>query len=261
MVDVGGDLLLVDCGAGAAHRLAEAGHDGRALRRIFITHLHSDHITGIPDLLWGGWVARWWQVPPVIVGPPGTADFVSKLLDAFSYDIRVRSAHGWKEENLRPEVREVEEGWTEKGAEWTVRAFRVAHEPVDEAFGYRVDADNASLGISGDTRVSENLVRHTQGVDLLLHEVISRRGYLARAEAEARAGRTVELARGVLNYHTPSDEVGGVAARAGAKRLVLSHLVLAASTVEQLAVDARVGYEGPLTVGDDLASFEVGGKS
>ena len=91
VVDAGGALMLVDCGASALHRLVEAGLDGRRIRQIAITHLHSDHVTGIADLLWAGAIYRWWESPPPVVGPPGTSDLFTRLIDAFSYDLRVRS--------------------------------------------------------------------------------------------------------------------------------------------------------------------------
>src|SRR5262245_22352264 len=86
LIEAGDDLILVDCGAGALHRLVEAGYGQRPISRIAITHLHSDHITGIASLLWAGWVGRWWQVAPKLVGPPGTARFIDKLIEAHEVD-------------------------------------------------------------------------------------------------------------------------------------------------------------------------------
>lgn len=260
-IQAGGDLLLIDCGAGAVHRLVEAGQSGRPLRLIAFTHLHSDHVTGLADLLWAGWVGRWWQQAPPIYGPPGTARFVGKLMEAFAYDIEVRR-RGEKldMEALVPRVQEVEEGWQLDGSSWRLTAFRVDHEPVDQAFGYRVDEDSASIVLSGDTRFSPNLVRHAQGADLLLHEVYWGKGLRALAQRPVVTDRfTSERLQLIMGYHTPSDEVGKVAAAAGVRHLVLNHLILGLQgTPADLLEDITPEFGGQVTVGEDLMSFQVG---
>lgn len=258
VVETGGQLILVDCGAGALHRLLEAGYDGRPIRRIALTHLHSDHLTGLADLLWAGWTQHWWGPPPPIVGPPGTADFVRRLVDAFAYDIRVRTLEGGlRREGLEPPVEEIDEGWVARGDHWQLTGFRVDHQPVDQAFGFRIDTDEGAVVISGDTRRSENLVRHARQADVLVHEVIWRRGmeaYIAQVPDAAQRARRERI----LDYHTPSDHVGEVAASADVRHLVLSHIILPGGTPEDLAADVRMAFAGPLTVGEDLAAFPLG---
>lgn len=261
-VQAGDDLLLIDCGAGAVHRLVEAGQSGRPLRLIALTHLHSDHVTGLADLLWAGWVGKWWQKAPPVYGPPDTARLVEKLMEAFAYDIEVRR-RGEKldMEALVPRVEEVEEGWRLEGSSWRLTAFRVDHQPVDQAFGYRVDEDSASIVLSGDTRSSPNLVRHAQGADLLLHEVYWGEGLRALAQRPVVTDRfTPERLRLIMGYHTPSEEVGKVAAAAGARHLVLNHLILGLQgTPAALLDDITPEFSGRVTVGEDLMSFQVGG--
>jgi ribonuclease Z len=255
VIESGGDLVLIDCGAGVAHRLVEAGYGRRAIRQIALTHLHSDHITGLPDLLWAGWVGRWWDTPPVISGPPGTKHFVEHLLEAFSYDIAVRTrtpgGEGLHREWLVPRVEEIEEAWKAEGSNWRLSAFRVDHVQVDQAFGFRMEGPGGAIVISGDTRRSENLIEKSQGADILVHEVIRISGDplsdpMARARREA-----------VNAYHTPSTEVGKIATDAGARHLVLSHLVLRDATPDDLIADVAPDYKGRLTVGEDLMAFEV----
>jgi ribonuclease Z len=254
VVEASGDLVLIDCGASATHRFAEAGLDPRRLRRIALTHLHSDHITGIPDLLWGGAVMGWWQRPPAVIGPPGTRDFLERLIDAFHYDLKVR---GLARDRVLPEVTEVDEGWTDETDTFRINAFRVEHEPVDQAFGYRIDADGRATVISGDTRRSENLIRRARGADLLVHEVISRPGMEERiARAPDTAAR--ERARTVLSYHTPADELGDIATRAGVRHLLLSHIIDAGRPTDELVDAARRGYSGRLTLGEDLMEVQIG---
>jgi ribonuclease Z len=264
VIEEGGGLVLIDCGSGVAHRLAEAGYAPRGnglvrppIRRIALTHLHSDHVMGLPDLLWTGWVLRWWDEPPPIAGPPGTAALVQGLLDAFAYDIRVRLAGDqYRRNGPASRVDEVEEGWTVDGDGWRLRAFRVDHAPVDQAFGYRMEAGGGAIVVSGDTRPSDNLVRHAWGADLLVHEVYWRRGALRLRE---RLSDPDELFRRttIENYHTSSEEVGEVAARTEVKHLVLSHLILRGGSPADLLADVAPDFARPITVGSDLQTFVV----
>jgi len=265
VVAVGDDLVLIDCGRGALDRFVEAGYVdvaarslSKPLHTVALTHLHSDHITGIPDLLWAGWIMRWWQRPPRFVGPPGTTHFLHHLMEAFAYDIDVRTKAGnFRREALIPEVTEVEEGWAQHTSDWRLKSFRVEHEPVDQAFGFRIDGDTGSLAISGDTRYSENLIRNASGVDILVHEVYSRIGMQGR-RAAALDARAQALVDGVANYHTPADQAGRVADKANTKHLVLSHVLLGrGGTPEDILHDVSAAYAGPATVGSDLQAFTV----
>jgi len=265
VIDVGGALVLIDAGSGVVQRLVEAGYgelaDARLrppLARIALTHLHSDHVLGLADLLWSGWVMRWWDEPPSIAGPPGTAALVDGLLAAFAYDLGVRTrGERLRRDWLAPRVEEIEEDWTSEGDGWRLRGFRVEHEPVDQAFGYRLDGDGGAIVVSGDTRPSDNLIRQAQGADLLVHEVYWRTGALwlreRAADADERARRlTIE------RYHTSSEEVGRVAAEADVRALVLSHILFRGGTPDDLERDTAASYRGTVTTGADLMTFDVG---
>jgi ribonuclease Z len=265
VIEVGDELVLVDAGAGVLHRLLEAGYGvtggagrpAKTLRRIAITHLHSDHITGLADLLWCGWIMRWWDSPPAIAGPPGTAEFLRRLVHAFEYDITVRlTGERLKREWLVPAVEEIDEGWTSEGDGWRLTGFRVDHAPVDEAFGFRLDADGGAVVISGDTRPSENLIRHAQGTNLLVHEVYWKRGADAM---RARLTDPDQIARRqtIDGYHTHSEDLGTIAARAEVKHLVLSHILFRGGTPTDLRDDIEPHFRGTLTVGEDLQAFAV----
>ena len=162
-----------------------------------------------------------------------------------------------RRESLVPRVEEMAEGWCAEGDGWRLAGFRVDHEPVDEAFGFRLEADGGSVVISGDTRPSENLIRNAQRADLLVHEVYWRRG-----AAAMRAGLTDPDAlfrRDTINYyHTHSEDVGKIAARAEAKHLVLSHILFRGGTPADLLADVEPDFRRPTTVGEDLQAFELG---
>lgn len=264
VIEIGDELVLIDAGSGVAQRLVEAGYGPLAdrrlrprLARIAITHMHSDHVLGLADLLWTGWVMRWWDDPPVLCGPPGITALRDGLLAAFAEDIRVRM-HGerLRREWLVPPVEEVADGWHAEGDGWRLSAFAVDHAPVEHAFGFRLDTDAGAVAVSGDTRPCENLIRRAAGVDLLVHEVYWREGAL---RLRARAADEDEHARRLVieAYHTSSEEVGRVAAAAEAQQLVLSHVLFRGGTPADIERDAAQAYGGPIVVGADLQRFTI----
>jgi ribonuclease Z len=258
VVSIGDDNILIDAGAGTAHRLVAAGYGTLPLKAIAFTHLHSDHVTGILDVLWAGWIQRRWKVPPTIYGPPGTQHFIDHLIQAMAYDIKVRSGEVLDPMNLVPFVVEIEDGWKVRGKDWQLSAFRVDHWPVDQAFGFRVDQGPSSVVISGDTKVSENLIAYSKDTDLLVHEVYWSQGL---RDIAAAAPDEEERARFRLleTYHTGSEEVGKVAELAGAKHLVLSHIIRSRGDPSDFVKDVSPDYGGKLTVAEDLMTFELGG--
>jgi len=269
VIEKGNDLVLVDAGAGSLHRLVEAGYMRAVLgaggpqprlRRILFTHLHSDHCTGLADILWFGWIGNLWDEPPVISGPPGTADFIRYLLLAYDYDIRVRSAGGepgMQRHRLEPRVEELEEGSAFETNGLRMSAFRVEHDPCDQAFGYRIEDGSSALVISGDTSYSENLVRHAQDADLLVHEVYWSRGFERTLSSPETLESRKNRVRFVQNYHTGSDELGRIASKTNARQLIMSHLIMAGARPADLLADVESTYKGKTTVGEDLMTFEL----
>jgi ribonuclease Z len=147
---------------------------------------------------------------------------------------------------------EVEEDFVLQATEWKLKAFRVEHEPVDQAFGYRLDTDSASVALSGDTRYSENLVRHARNVDLLIHEVYSRVG-MARGRENAATPQAQAIVDTIAGYHTPANDAGKVASQTQAKKLVLSQVILGVGgSPEDILADVATTHDGPATVASDL---------
>jgi ribonuclease Z len=258
VVQVGDEAILIDAGSGVVRRLVEAGVRPDAIRCILITHHHSDHTIDLAHLLFTGWTMHWWRTPPPVYGPAGTTEFVQRLFHAFERDIAFRvqtELQGWDE--LAPHCRDIDDGWRCESRDWRVSAFTVDHEPVAPALGYRIDAGNRALVISGDTRPCENLVRHARGADLLVHEVYWKEGALAR---RAQVSDPVRLAamKNIDGYHTDSDAVGRIAADADVRALALSHILFRGGTPDDLLADVRGHYRGAATVGADLMQFDVG---
>ena len=257
IVELDGDVVLIDCGAGTLHRFLESGSNVKAISHILLTHLHSDHVSGLNDFLWAGWVGRWWVgAPPLLIGPPGTTEFVERLLHAFEEDIRLRTEEGAvAKADLMPKVVELEDGWSFTRGNWRLVAFAVDHKPVKHAFGFRFELGKQAVVISGDTRMCDNLIKHAQNADLLVHEVAWEEG-MKHSIAHSEGAERARFER-ILSYHTSSIEVGEISAVANVKHLVLSHLMLAGGDPEDLIRDVRKSYEGRVTVGDDLARFST----
>lgn len=198
LVQAGGQTLLIDCGRGITMRLIQAGIRLGDVNRLFITHLHSDHVSGIPDL----WLTGWLEIPSAqrkgafqVFGPAGTKTMMEHLGKAFEWDIETRIAdQKLARENVEISVIEIKEGTVFDTNGVKVTAFEVDHgDLVKPAYGYRIDYGGRSVTVSGDTRFSENLIQHASGNDLLIHQVAAVRGtgsqLLPRALAVARIAR------------------------------------------------------------------------
>jgi len=251
LVEAGGHRLLFDAGRGAVMRLAQQRI--RWVDSIFLTHLHSDHVVGFPDLWLTGWLAGR-DRPLSVWGPRGTRKAMSHLEQAFEFDIRIRLY----DDRLPPDgvvilAEDIAEGVVFDKGGVKVTAFEVDHTPIKPAFGYRIDYRGRSVVLSGDTRVSDNLIRHAQGVDLLVHEV-------AAPESLQRAGIPPERAKGIVDHHVTPEQAGEIFTTAKPRLAVYSHIVLASATEQDLVPPTRKTYAGPLEVGEDLMVIEVGDK-
>ncbi|MBI4591312.1 MAG: MBL fold metallo-hydrolase [Candidatus Rokubacteria bacterium] len=248
LVALGTERLLVDCGSGVAAQLVQAGLRAIDLHRILITHLHSDHVIDLGHLLISRWILGQ-NAPLEVWGPSGTKRHVGKVLDLLDWDIEVRREH--MRGRGRPEfgVTEVEEGEILAAGDLRVKAFLVEHPPVEPAFGFRFDGGGRSVVISGDTRPCENLIRQSQGADVLIHECTdaTKTSWAPGCGWPTRDAKVAALA----SYHTQPDEVGKVAARARVKTLVLSHL-MPGSEAAELADAAARDFAGSVVVGADL---------
>ena len=250
-----GTRVLLDAGRGATERLWQIG--GAELLRsvdvVLLTHLHSDHVVGLPDLWLTGWLFGR-DRPLRVVGPPGTAQLVDGLKRAYEFDVTTRRD---KDERLSPEGAElvaVETGGGDVPAlpGVTVRAFLVDHGPVSPALGWRVDYGGRSAAFSGDTRPSDALVEAARGVDLLVHEVVS-------PEVERRAARMQgrERIERVIAHHTTPEQAGEIFARVKPRLAVFSHIVPSPARAKDLLPGTRKAYKGPLVVGEDLLEIDV----
>lgn len=251
-VVVNGRMFLFDAGAGVMRRIRAANLPITGPEAAFITHLHSDHTLGYPDLILTSWVMRR-ATPFPVYGPRGLRRMTDHLLAAYSEDIEMRT-HGLEHEvagGQRVSVHEIREGVVYEKEGVRVTAFEVPHGAWKNAFGYRIDTGDRSIVISGDTRPSESLVKAAKGVDVLIHEVYP----AARLAPENRPGGK-DWPQYCREYHTSDVELGELARRINPKILILHHVVrMGASDEELLNGVRRGGYQGRVVVGKDLDRF------
>lgn len=261
LVQVAGQDLLFDVGRGAATRLVQMGVALSALDATFLTHFHHDHLIGLDDVWMTGWIPPPFgrrSQPMEIWGPTGTANLLSSLEKAFELNTSTRIP----DELLPPEgavliAHEFDEDGVvyEKGGV-KVTAFAVNHgELIKPAYGYRVDYDGRSVVISGDTKFDRNLIAAAKGADLIIHEVA-----LASEELLASSKQFQRI----VAHHTTPEEAGIVFAEVNPKLAVYTHFViLSGPTIPEAPLSTliprtRTNYDGPLVVGEDLMSFDIG---
>jgi ribonuclease Z len=253
LVQAGARRFLIDCGSGVTQRLVGAGTSGAALDALLLTHLHSDHLVDLYQLI----VSSWHQGrdrPQRIFGPRGTRAFALATMAAWrdEREARIRFEARPSVAAFDLEIVEFDEGPILDEGGLRVSAFAVDHGPVRPAFGFLVEAAGARVAFSGDTTVCDNLVRWTEGVDLLVHECFIHREMTPLAGARTPAGLL-----NVASYHTRSTEVGKVARRVRPGLLALNHFVPVAFDRAALLAEVRADFAGDLVLGEDLLTIDV----
>jgi ribonuclease Z len=260
LVEAGDQKLLIDAGRGAAIRLFQLGVPLGRIDALLLTHYHSDHTSGIPDVWLTGWLESFFgtrRAPFRVIGPTGAKVLMAKLAEAYAADIKIRLA----DEKLPPDgiATSVEE-FNRDGVVFEkngvrVIAFEVDHgDLIKPAFGYRIEYGGRVAVISGDTRYNENLIKHAMGVDLLIHEVAAAKPELMR---EAYMQR-------IIGHHITPRDAGRVFAQTKPKLAAYTHLALLGSdkiappTLDDLIAETRQTYAGPVEVGEDLMAFDIG---
>jgi len=251
---VGNTAYLVDAGPGIVRRAALAARDdslpaldAAKLGRVFVTHLHSDHTLGLPDLIFSPWVLGR-TTPLDVYGPPGTARMVDLLEQAYSADIDIR-LHGGEPSNktgYAATAHDVSAGVVYRDSNVTVTAFDVSHGKWEHAFGYTFKTADRTVVVSGDTRPSDAVVRACNGCDVLVHEVYS---------AERLKTRTADWQQYHSTYHTSTYELGDLASRARPKLLVLYHELYWGDDDREIVRQVRTRFGGTVVSGRDLGVY------
>jgi ribonuclease Z len=248
----GGQFLLFDVGAGVMRQINAAGLPITGPQALFITHLHTDHTFGYAELVLTSWIMRR-RGPIKIYGPPGLRKMSEKLLAAYAEDIRIRT-EGLEREipgGYKVDVQEIRPGVVYDVNGVRVTAFPVQHGSWKHAFGYRVDAADRSIVISGDARPSESLISASQGVDVLVHEVYAG----AHLVIEDRPGGEF-WPQYMREFHTSDLELGAIAQRIKPKLLIMTHIIRMGASDDELVANIRKGgFSGNVVVGKDLGRY------
>lgn len=253
LVEAGQKKLLFDCGRGATQRIEQIKIPFTEIDALFLTHLHSDHVVGIPDLWLTGW-ARGRKIPLRVWGPAGTKAMMSHMEEAFQFDIQIRQEDDkLPAQGVTVVAKDIDQNVVYDDAGIKITAFAVDHGRVKPALGYRIDFAGHSVVLSGDTRYSENLIHFSQGTDLLIHEVIDPDAFRMKNPSVSP-----ERFQAIVGHHTTAEQAGTVFALVKPKLAVYSHIVPGDAT--DLVPLTRKTYAGPLEVGEDAMSFDVGEK-
>jgi ribonuclease Z len=260
LVEAGERRFLIDAGRGAAIRLYQLKIPIGQIDVQLLTHYHSDHTSGIPDLWLTGWLQSHFGMRKTayrVIGPTGARELMENLERAYALDIKIRTA----DEKLplagiaTNTVEFDRDGVVYDEGGVKILAFEVDHgDVIKPCYGYRFEYAGRTAVFSSDTRYNQNVIKHGTGADLLVHEVASARPELM---TEAYVQR-------IIGHHTTPREAGRVFAQAKPKLAAYTHIVLLGSeriappTIEDVVAETRQTYGGPLAVGEDLMAFEIG---
>jgi ribonuclease Z len=251
LVRAGGTTLLADCGRGVLQRAAAVGTGAPQLGALLLTHLHSDHITDLNDVITTRWVLSFARSPLRVVGPPGTQEVVDHILASLRLDIGYRIDH--HEDITEPpavEVTEVTGGVVLEEGGVRVLAGPTDHRPVHPTNAYRIEHDGRAVVLAGDTVPCAGLDELCRGANALVHTVI--RDDLIRDVP-------VKRLTDILDYHSSVADAARTAARAGVGTLVLTHYVpaLVPGAEDEWRALAAEHFDGRVELGDDLLTVAV----
>jgi len=252
LVRAGEATLLVDCGRGVVMRMVAAGVLPIGLSAVVLTHLHSDHITDLNDVITTQWVMTAAETPLKVYGPPGTQQVVDAVLRMLTLDQQYRLDHH-DDLDYPPviDVTEVGPGDAFDVADAHVVVHETDHRPVVPTVGYRIEHGGAVAALAGDTVPCAGLDQLCAGADIYVQTVI--RADLVKAVPNQRL-------QDILDYHSSVEQAGQTAARAGVKTLVLTHYVppLLPGQEDDWRAQAAAHFAGEIVVANDLTTVTAG---
>jgi ribonuclease Z len=264
-VIAGGRLFIFDAGEGSARNLTAMQAPFDRMGGVFLTHLHSDHINGLGNLALQHWVGSNATAPLALAGPTGTALLGEALNSGYRADSGYRTAHHGAKvappSGFGFAPRDIAPGVVYDAGGVRITAFAVSHAPVEPAFGYRIDWAGRSVTISGDTAPTPALTAAARGSDILVSELLNP-ALVGRMERAARAAGNAERAKifaDIPDYHISPPDAGRIAADAGVKQLIFTHIVPAVPTfmTSLLIKGADEAYSGPIHVAADGDVFSI----
>ena len=251
LVSVDDQHLLIDCGRGVLMRLAAAGVGAAQLSAVLITHLHSDHLTDLNDVITTRWISTFESTPLTVVGPPGTQAVVDSIESMLRADTGYRLAH---HDDLTEApitgVIELTEGPVELPRGPRITAAPTDHRPVEPSVAYRIEHDGRAVVLAGDTVPCTGLDSLARGADILVHTAI---------RADLIANIPIARLNDVCDYHSSIEQAADTAERAGVSVLVLTHHVPAhpPGQGDEVAAIASRNFSGRIVVADDLTTVTI----
>ena len=245
--------ILVDCGSGVTQRLDQINISSAEIDALFLTHLHSDHVIDLYQLIISSWHS-YRSKPWKIFGPKGTKMFVKKIMRAWKEERSQRIKYEARSSiaAFKIIVKEFSSLGTIKIKDLNIKYFEVDHKPVKYAYGFNFFHKNKKLTISGDTRPSENVMKYGQLSDVLLHEV-----FIDGEIMKTNKMRTSRTLHNVKAYHTPSSLVGKIAKITRCKKLVLTHLVPTKFNERKLKKVVKSDFGKDPIIGKDLLKIRI----
>lgn len=265
--------------AGDQHFLFDAGSinigpyglSPGAIEAVFLTHFHSDHIAALGDLMMQRWVANNHKQPLPVYGPDGVQHIVAGFNMAYAADSSYRTAHHG--EAIAPttgkggiakifDTGELGSVTVYEKAGVVIQAFRVSHNPVEPAVGYRIDYQGRSVVISGDTTANDNLMMAAKDTDVIIHEALSNYLVSLLEDTAADTGQTTmqKIFFDIRDYHTDPVDAAKLANKSGAKALVFSHIVpmLPVPGMQSIFLkDTDKYFDGQIAVGKDGTTISL----
>jgi len=257
LIEISSTRIVLDCGMGVSRQLAQAQVPLPSIKYILIGHHHSDHNLQYGNLVYNAWVAGL-STPIHSFGPKGIEAMTRTYWELNKFDVETRIA-----DEGRPDPRQLliakdidADGEILKSDDFTVTAFRTPHPPITDNFAYKFTTPDGVIVFSSDTAYNPKLAEFAKGADVLVHEVLYA-PFVDRIVASVKNGAT--LGKHLRDSHTTTEDVGRIAAAAGVKRLVLSHLVPGDIDVtdEQWIAGVRRSYSGQVIVAKDLMELAL----
>jgi ribonuclease Z len=253
LIEANGETMIFDVGRGALQNIYLSRIDPRSVTKVFLTHLHSDHIEDLPSI----WITPWFmfgrKTRLEVWGPGGTEQMIEGMRMMYGHDLEHRANPVFKREYLDIAVHEIAPGVVYQDGGIKVTAFSVEHDDGNPAFGYRIDAAGKSVLLSGDTTYSENVITFGTGVDLIVSNVV------AFSEPMTRAG----ILKPVLDKLTTPEQAAAIFTKARPRLAVYSHIVKKDLPGEEgddviIKRTRAAGYDGPLIMAKDRMIVDVG---